>query len=207
MRVLRPWSFCEWLAQVTEWQKGKSWTESELWKWADSWWCFSTPAKHLSRPDPSLLPPTNMALWQDSPRVQHCKKVYCRKPACVFWWGFKERSIFHTHRGRRSLSSGGVVEFHKQLHDHCECLPIQWSEVQKDLPDWEPAIKTCLGLGSIQALVTFMFFWADIRSRLKECPLDEALGIKVDKDRHTHTWDHHYQSCCPLTMAPKSIPG
>lgn len=175
---------------------------TDLWKWADSWWCFSSSARYLSCPDPSLLPPTNVAWWQDSPRVQNCEKVCWRKSACIFWWGFKGRSIFHTHRCRRSLSSGRVVKFYKQLHDHCECLPIQWPEVQKDLPDWELAIKTWLGLGNIQALVTFMFFWADIRSNSRV-----PLGIEVDKDRHTHTWDHHHLSRCPLTVAPKSIPG
>lgn len=69
----------------------------------------------------TLLPPTNRASWQDSCRAQNCK-VSCRKPASISWWGQKRGSIFYTHRSRRSLSSGSVVKFHKQLHDHCKCL-------------------------------------------------------------------------------------
>lgn len=123
MRVLSFVVYKNDLHKVREWQKGKSRTKTSqtsqkilslaLWEPALIGRVFLNPCQTLVQTHHCLhllLPPTKVTSWEDSPRVRssELQDGNCRKPACIFWWGLKGGSIFHTHRIIRSLSSGWV---------------------------------------------------------------------------------------------------
>lgn len=107
----------------------------------------------------------------------------------VFWWGFKEGSIFHTHRSRISLSSGWIVKFCKQLN-WLLWLWMTWNT--------ERTFQTGHHQSGYLEKARHRLFLVRTESLPELKPQRKSRGIRAHSTHtHTHLWvDHQPQPCC-----------